>query len=65
MLKRLGASGGWLDCYQGHVISGTVVRLEHMSGFTALMQPWSLLIPMAPNTTEDRLYIVGPTTHRL
>lgn len=47
------------------VISGAVVLLEHMSGFTALMQPWSLLIPMAPNTTEDRLYIVGPNSHWL
>lgn len=47
------------------MISGVVVLLEHMSGFTALMQPWSLFISMAPNTTENRLYIVGPNTHWL
>ena len=45
------------------VISGAVLLMEHMPEFMALMQPWSLLISIAPNTTEDRLYIVGPTTH--
>lgn len=47
------------------VISAAVVLLEHMPEFMALMQPWTLLISLAPNPTEGRLYIIGPTTHWL
>lgn len=36
------------------LMSGSGLLLGSMSGFMILMQLWSLLISMAPDTTKDR-----------
>lgn len=36
------------------LMSGSGLLLASMSGFMVLMQLWSLLISMAPDTTKDR-----------